>query len=519
MILKAMVLKLFRSPFGVIIAGVLFGLVSPPIDGDFHKALYLIPFLSIPLLLPFIAISNTVSRRKRFGLLMLWGTSANIGRIWWLTMVTIPGKWIYIVISMVVLSLFLALWYVAVGMAVPALKRKYPRFWIFLLPSLWVIFDYIKCSGELSFPWMFQGYLFTSALPIAQFASLTGVWGLTWVAVFSTALLWCRFVEKKPDVLVERVFSVLFLVALVIGGVRVSHPIQFRDFKVALVQQYIDQINWDKEHSLDSAQAVTGRLIRSVKDSSVDLVVLSESGVYAYLDHNYQRKVEVMGWVEGAGVPIILGTLDYTKKEEPDTGYSVYNTAFMLRPDSVNFEKYNKMKLVPVSEGMPYGWKFKILSRIDLPGGGFERGFDEVVWRIGDVSAVPTICYEAIYPGFNRDRVNKGADCIINMTNDSWFGLSAGPYQHAAMARMRAIECGVPVVRCTASGVSYVCDGRGEIAVKTKLGTRDVVVSNLPERESKTLYLRFGDWFVGFCGILMLIALVSDKIRRRKINA
>jgi len=509
--------RLFRSPFGIIIAGVLFGLISPPLNSDLHWSLTLVPFLSIPLLLPFFVIAGDGSLKRRIGRLLLWGTSANIGRIWWLTMVTIPGKWIYIVIAMIVLSLFLALWYLVSGLLLHKLKVSFPRLWIVLFPSAWVILDYIKCSGELSFPWMYQGYLFTPLLPLAQLSSVTGVWGITWLAIFASALLWARFVDKSPTIIAERILFGIVTVTLVIGFIRLSSPIKNRDFRVALVQQNIDQINWDKEHSLDNAQAITGDLIRSVKDSSVDWILLSESGVYAYLDHNWKRKVEVMGWVAGAGVPIALGTLDYTEKMAPDTGYNVYNTSFLLRPDSVNFEKYNKMKLVPVSEGMPYGWKFPILSRIKIPGGGFQRGFEEVLWKLNGVTAAPTICYEAIYPGFNRDRVNKGADCIVNMTNDSWFGISSGPYQHAAMARMRAIECGVPMIRCTASGISYVTDGLGRIVKETKLGTRDVIVANVPVRESTTLYLKFGDWFVGVSTLMIIIAVIVKK--RRKISA
>lgn len=500
-----------------LISGFLFGLISPPYNHELHPLLAVIPLLTIPLLAPFLYAASTFTGSKKFWALWLWGSSATFSRSMWLVNVNIEGKWAYIILALCLLSLFLGIWYVASGYLLSWSRKYLGRLWFILFPGLWVILDYTKSLGELSFPWLFQGYLFTPFLSFSQLGAVTGIWGLTWLAIFASVLFYLRFFEGKPQRLSERSFIIFIIFVSILGHLRINRS-EFEDnFRVALIQSNLDHKNWDKKTSLDKAMKINLDLIRSVKDSAVDLIVLPESGVYTYLDHNGRRKTEVRQWAKESDVPIMLGTLDYIRREKPDSGYKVYNTTFLQRPGKYRFEKYYKMKLVPVSEGMPYGWKFPILSRIKIPGGSFQRGFEDVVWDIdSSFSVAPTICYESIYPEFIRRRVGSTVDAMVNVTNDSWFGDSPGPYQHAIMARFRSIETGVPVVRCAASGISFVTNGVGQIVSSTELGERISTVVDVPTRLEKTIYLRFGDWFVwlnALAVVCVFLMILSNKKR------
>ncbi len=504
----------------IVIWGVLFGLISPPYNSELHWGFTYVPLLSIPLLLPYIAISSIETKRKRFFTLWLWGTAATFARVYWLKNVTIESKYGQILLAIVLLSAFLGLWYTLVGMFVPTIKRVFGKQWILIFPLLWVLSDYLKTVGELSFPWMMQGYLFLPYSFFAQLASVTGIWGLTSVVIFLSVLLYSRFVDQQKNYYCEA-GALVFIVAITVWGWnRLDTAEEFKPIgKVALIQSHIDHKNWDRDSSLTASMIVSDSMIQTVKDSSVDLVILPESGVYAYLDHRWNRKRLVMEWVREAEVPILLGTLDH---ETDDSGkMSIYNSTFLLRPNTYEFEKYFKMKLVPVSEGIPYGWKFDILSRIKVVG-GFSRGFDNTKWKITDsLTVAPTICYEAIYPNFNRVR-GDSVNVIVNTTNDSWFGISQGPYQHSQMARMRTIETGIPMIRCAASGISFVADGYGRVIAKTGIYTREVLVSEVPDRIAPTIYFKFGNWFILFSVIVTVVGAVimsyKDRIKMIDIH-
>lgn len=507
MFLKKDSLLLFLMKYSVL--GFLFGVISAPYNHELSPQLFPVPFLSLPLLFPFIHLVINEKKHRKFWGLWLWGTFVTFAKTMWLINVTIEGKWIYVLLALFLLSLFLGVWYTVTGYVLTFLHKKKSGIWPFTAAAAWVVIDWLKSTGELSFPWYLQGYLFTSVLPFSQIAAVTGIWGMTWIVILCSCLLYRRLVEKQPMIRSEAALLILFSLVILWGTYRVRTQPSDTLFTVGLVQSNLDHKNWDRKSSLDRAMAINDSLMGAVKDLGVDLFVLPESGVYTYLDHNWRRTREVQSWVEKYKAPIMMGTLDYTKRDDGSGKRNVYNTAFLQRPFSKQFEKYYKMKLVPVSEGMPYGWKFPILSRIEIPGGSFSRGFEETVWEIdSSFSIAPTICYEAIYPGFNRSRVKNSVDAVVNITNDSWFGVSRGPHQHAEMARLRAIETGVPVVRCAASGVSMVVDPVGRVLAKTTLGTRDILVSGVPEKRKPTLYVLLGDWFVYVMAIFLAVTIV-----------
>jgi apolipoprotein N-acyltransferase len=159
-----------------------------------------------------------------------------------------------------------------------------------------------------------------------------------------------------------------------------------------------------------------------------------------------------------------------------------------------------------------------MISRLDLRGGSFSAGVEYSVWEIEDLRITPFICYENVYPDFTRKRVNygNGANLMVNITNDGWFGRSSGPYQHAVMAQMRSIENGISLARSANSGITMHVDPYGRILSQTKLYTRDIVVRDIPTYRIMTYYTRYGDWFVIFCAILAAAGIFTALTQKRR---
>jgi apolipoprotein N-acyltransferase len=152
---------------------------------------------------------------------------------------------------------------------------------------------------------------------------------------------------------------------------------------------------------------------------------------------------------------------------------------------------------------------------VNLGGAGFKRGDSESVFRINEnLEIAPYICYEIIFPDFVRRRLKESTNLIVNVTNDGWFRRTSGPYQHAAMAQTRSIENGITLARSANSGISMFVDPCGRITEKTGLYTRDMMVRDVGLYRVKTLYGRFGDWFVWLCLGIVVSGFVGTALLR-----
>jgi apolipoprotein N-acyltransferase len=312
-------------------------------------------------------------------------------------------------------------------------------------------------------------------------------------------------------------FALLLVFGTVWGALRLQrNPAEGGETaRVALIQSNIDQLHWTNA-SLDTSLAVTESLILENRRREPDLVVLPESGVFTYLERRGEVKRRVEGWSDSVDAPLVVGSLHWeSAQDNPYYRYRVYNTAFLVDSGAKAYGRYHKIMLVPVSEAMPFEAKLPILGRLNLGEADFKRGTEHTVFQSGKLRLAPFICYEVIFPGFVRKRVRRGANLLVNITNDGWFGRSSGPYQHAAMARMRSIENGVSLARCANSGISMAADQFGRVLAETGLYRRTVVVEDVPLTPLKTLYVRVGDWPV-YLSALAVVAALGLVLSRRE---
>ncbi|MBU0575787.1 MAG: apolipoprotein N-acyltransferase, partial [Proteobacteria bacterium] len=195
------------------------------------------------------------------------------------------------------------------------------------------------------------------------------------------------------------------------------------------------------------------------------------------------------------------------------------NSAFLLRPDGTLSGRYDKVHLVPYGEYVPLRRFFPFIGKLVAGVGDFKagKGFYPLTINIHRLGVL--ICYEAIFPEGAREYKQKGAQILVNITNDAWFGRTSAPYQHLSMTVFRAIETRLYLVRAANTGISSIIDPTGEILSRTGIFERTFLKGEVKIIDERTFYAAYGDLFVYLCGISLLIIFIISTRKRRNRNA
>jgi apolipoprotein N-acyltransferase len=468
-------------------------------------------FLIFPsLVLLFFALDRK-SPRQTLSLAYFWGVLSNALLLYWFCWATVPWG----ILAMVPLGAF-----PMIPLFIFSLiqKRSYILSWL-ALPFLWVGMEYLRSVGELVFPWTNLGYTQSFYLPVVQFITFTGVYGLSfWV--MAVALLLFGLIRALGEIKgVKAVCYVLSILLLIIvpylhGRNVMRQPTPSGSLKVGLLQGNISQdVKWDPQH-LNYSFDTFFQLSREAARNEVDLVVWPETSAPCYLSHNLDLRTSVQSLVDELEVPFLVGAPEYKRLGARQFVY--YNAAFYLRPGEKTIGSYYKNRLVPFSERIPFSDRVNILSDVHLGQADFSPGTELTIFDHPKGNFGVLICYESAFPGLVRGFVRKGADFLVNITNDGWFGKTSGPHQHAAMAIFRAIENRISIARCANTGVSMIVDQFGRTHQATELYTRTLVVGEVHSKGPTTFYSRYGDLFVYCClgiGLALLVASLFCKPR------
>ena len=213
------------------------------------------------------------------------------------------------------------------------------------------------------------------------------------------------------------------------------------------------------------------------------------------------------------GVPILFGAPAF---DRDGSRINYFNSAFLISPEKKILGRYDKIHLVPFGEYAPLagvlGFTRDIIGAIgDFTSG---EGVHNLTLPWGKFGVL--ICYEAIFPDLTRRFVERGAQFLVNITNDAWFGRTAAPYQHLSMATVRAVENRVPIARAANTGISALIDSRGRVVRSTDLFTREVLSGKIKLDKSRSFYTEFGDLFAYLCVGFSVLFLIL--IRRKGLN-
>ncbi|MDB2550575.1 apolipoprotein N-acyltransferase [Rickettsiales bacterium] len=356
-----------------------------------------------------------------------------------------------------------------------AIKDKIIK--IFLFACLWIIFEILRSILFSGLPWNLLGYslFFWNLMP--QIASKIGIYGLSFVAIiFFTIPYFCYkndFTKLKNKIYL--LFCAILLIFIVIfGHLQInSGNKQLKSIKIRLIQPNIKQEDkWSKEERYNSfLKNITYSRgdFDNREGQKPDYIIWSEASTPYVLGNENKFLLNKISEAIPKGSKLITGALraGYDKDNKLK---QIWNSLFVINSDAKIINFYDKSHLVPFGEYIPLSQFLPFLSKITYGSLDFSSGGgNKTIQLSDDISFSPLICYEIIFPWKVFDHDNK-PDFIINITNDAWFGVSSGPYQHLNMARMRAIENQIPVIRVANSGVTAIIDKNGQIIKKIDLG-------------------------------------------------
>lgn len=408
--------------------------------------------------------------------------------------------------SLLLMSLYLAIYAGAAFWVACRLARRGLPVEIGL-PAAWVLAEWARGQGVLGFTWGAVGYALADLPILIQPLELVGLYGLSFLVLLVAGRLSTASARSLGA------GGAVIVLLLLYGAVRMRAAPPEASLDVALIQPNLSaEEKWDDGSADRIVEGYLEQSARVVPDRA-DLVVWPETAVPLRLRYypNYVRAINT--FIERHADALLTGAPDY---DEVDGLGVHYNAAFLFDFRGEPLQRYVKRQLVPFSEWLP--WRFLRVMEINFGQADFTPGRHATPLRCGDHAAGVLICIEAIFPQLARASVREGADVLINITNDVWFGNTAAPYEHAAMARTRAVELRRPLVRCANTGVSMIVDRAGRISRRLGMSERGEIRALVHPERTMTPYARFGDWIVAVAALVLLAALVPilRRVRLRR---
>lgn len=398
------------------------------------------------------------------------------------------------------------------------LLKTFPGFSFVLAGFLWVSLEYLLTYIFTGFPWGLLGYAQAQNLPLVQVASVTGVYGVSFLIVVTSASfvysLACR--QKKPF------FVTLSLVLLVhLAGFLSLDRNQSpgpNAFKAAVIQGNVSSdVYWDSisEAEIEKLFVHHLGLSQQAYEAGAELIVWPEFSVplcFSCPEERYRGfRQRLEAFVQKTGTTLLLGT---NERELTRDSVEFYNTALCLKPD-LTLSIYYKMHLVPFGEYTPYKKIFSFIQKVTHAIGDVTPGKEHRLHHFRDYPFGSPICYEIIFPNLVRQFVRRGASFLVTITNDGWYGTSSAPYQHFQIAIFRAVENRRWLLRAATTGISGVIDPYGRVVTRSSLMTADVLTATVQPESGYSLYTRWGDAWSWVCLTLTLMSIILSFLKRR----
>jgi apolipoprotein N-acyltransferase len=424
------------------------------------------------------------------------------------------------------LPAYLAL-FTAFGFALARLIWTRDASRVLALASTLTLSEWLRGHVLTGFPWNALGYALTEPLALAQTASLIGLWGLTFlsVAIFASPAVLIDGTSRGRKPWIVPMLALVLLVAMAIfGSVRLTlHPTSHvAKVKLRIMQPNLQQdvrFNYAAKAEvmqkyLTLSDRASGPQSTGVRDASI--LIWPESAFPFFLTREADAMAQISDLLP-KGTVLITGAVRAPDLPPGTRITRAYNSIYVIDHDGSVLSVYDKLHLVPFGEYLPFQNLMEKLGFVQLTKvqGGFIPGERRRTMEIPNAPRVlPLICYEAIFPGDVATRDDRPG-WIVNLTNDGWFGISTGPYQHLQQMRLRAIEEGLPAVRAANTGISAVIDPLGRIVARLGLGLEGVLDSSLPSAIPPTIYARAGDIPAAAIVIVALIFVIRRRMARR----
>ena len=501
-----------KEVLGSLLSGFLLILSFPNFDLEFLAWFALVPlFYSIE--------GKSVSRSFRLG--FLTGILSFLGIIYWIIVAVHTYGNVPLILSGFILLLLVAYLSLFIG-AFTCLTRliqiRSGLQTILFTPFLWVALEYLRSFLLTGFPWANLGYSQYLNLPFIQMADITGAYGLSFVIVLVNATFFVvlRPWPKKTFPFKEVILTVITLLGFLIYGYlkmgmidrqRIEQP----PLKIGLVQGNIDQsIKWDHSFQRETLKLYE-KLSSKVAEEKPDLIIWPETATPFFFQDAKEYQPLVLEIPRQTNAFLLFGTPTYKiQKGRVDH----YNSAYLVSPSGDLTGKYDKIHLVPFGEYIPLQDLLFFIGSLGEGIGDFKSGKEILNFSLPQGKFGVLICFEIIFPDLCRRFVKEGANFLVTITNDAWFGRTSAPYQHFSLATFRAVENRVFIARAANTGITGFIDPNGRIVKKGGLFTEESINGTIYLSKNKTFYTLYGDVFAWLCSavsIFMLVYALSKK--------
>ncbi len=389
---------------------------------------------------------------------------------------------------------------------------------VFLSPIIWVALEYLRSFLLTGFPWANLSYSQYLNLPFIQMADITGAYGLSFVILLvNVTLFWIlhQFPQKIFPYKEAVITALILLGFLIYGYVKMGIVDRWSVFqqalKVGLVQGNIDQsIKWNEAYQKETMK-IYERLSFKVAQGKPNLIIWPETATPFFFQDAKEFQPMVLDIPKKTHAFLLFGTPSY-KVEKGKIHH--YNSALLVSPEGELRGRYDKIHLVPYGEYVPLG-EYIPLGSLGEGIGDFKPGKEIFNFTLPQGKFGVLICFEIIFPDLCRRFVKTGANFLVTITNDAWFGKTSAPYQHLTIATFRAIENRVFIARSANTGISAFIDPVGRIVKQGGLFTEEAFNGTIHLSQRKTFYTLYGDvfaWCCSACSILLLGIAFFQKI-------
>jgi apolipoprotein N-acyltransferase len=425
------------------------------------------------------------------------------------------------------LNLYLAAYVGIFSLFFNFLSRRSQLPALFIVPVLWVTLEFLRTYALTGFPWSILGYSQYKLLQIIQVADITGVYGISFLiasmngAIFDVVAFWPKRLSRMP--LYDRwpvtlglvFFSLSFIFSIAYGVWSLKKVEDGERIRVSVIQGNFEQEKkWDNNYQREIIDTYKKLTLDASSDDPF-LVVWPESAVPFIFGKEESLTHEIIDFQKGLNSYLIFGDMEVRDLDNGATGLS--NSVLLMSPEGEKVATYDKIHLVPFGEYIPLRRLFPFIGKMVVAVGDFVAGREYTVMDVQKAKISSPICFEIIFPGLVRKFVYNGANLIVTVTNDAWFGRSSAPYQHFSMAVFRAVENRVPVVRAANTGVSGFIDAKGRIKKRSDIFVKSVLTEDISLRGSqKSFYSKYGDLFAFFCIISCVLLLANNTYQKKQ---
>jgi len=500
-----------------LVSGLLTALAFPKLGLAFLAWISLIPL--------FYALAKSPPGRA-FGLGLAAGTVFYGLLIYWIPDVPAHYGGMSTALSLLIylaLILFLGLFWALFALVFRTGQRAFPTAAWLAAPFIWVGFEYAMTHVLTGFPWGILGTSQYRNIPLIQTATLAGVYGVSLLLVLLQTTFVLALTRRKKDPF----FFALGLLALAHGwGAYAIHRTSAElaagtaaSFPAAVIQGNVSSdIHWDAVEPAEVRRLFDEHmaLTRQAYDRGARLIIWPEFTVplcFSCPGEPYETmKAALQDYARQSGATLLIGT---SEQAGPPEDRRYFNTAMCLHPD-LQATRYAKMHLVPFGEYTPYKKVFFFVEKLTRAVGDLTPGTDQVLHEHEGRRFGSPICYEVIFPALVRGFTRRGADFLVTITNDGWYGPTSAPYQHFAQAVLRAVENRRFLLRAATTGISGVVDPCGRVLAESRIMTRTFLLGHVVPRRGLTPYVRFGD-VVPVAGLtIAVLSLILAFVRRKR---